>query len=362
VRIGIVGGGIVGCSAAWRLARHGADVIVFEQRRVAGGATHASAGALVPYVEAHEPGPLQDLTVRSLNLYDQFIAELREESRASVEYARCGSLEVAFSKSEEDVLRATARRFAAADVRWISAAELLGIEPALAPTIRGGLVVASHGYVSAPQLTNALAQAATAKGAIFRTAHVIRVDSMEHAAVIVTEAGAVERFDRVIIASGAWGGLLEIEGHAPLPIRPVKGQLLRLRGPHLSHLLWSRTCYIVPQQNGDVLVGATMEDADFDERPTAGGVAQLLTAAVGLVPSIADGEFLEVRVGLRPATDDNLPLVGYARGSDSIVLALGHFRNGVVLAPLTARILTDLILDRINDPALKILTPARFGL
>ena len=336
--------------------------MVFEQRGVAGGATHASAGALVPYVEAHEPGPLQDLTVRSLNLYDQFIAELRDESRSSLDYARCGSLEVAFTKSEEDLLRGTARRFGAADVRWLTAREMLGIEPALAPTIRGGLLVASHGYVSAPQLTHALAHAATAKGAIVRAAHVIRVDSMERAAVIVTEAGAVERFDRVIIASGAWGGLLEIEGHAPIGVRPVKGQLLRLRGPHLSHLLWSRTCYVVPQQNGDVLVGATMEDVGFDERPTADGMAQLLTAAIALLPSIAGAEFLEVRVGLRPATDDNLPLVGYARGSESIVLALGHFRNGVVLSPLTARILTDLILDRIDDPALQTLAPARFGL
>lgn len=336
--------------------------MVFEQRGVAEGATHASAGALVPYVEAHEPGPLHDLTVRSLNLYDQFIAELRNESHSSVDYARCGSLEVAFTESDENVLTRTARRFAAADVRWLSAGEMLGMEPGLAPTVRGGLLVASHGYVSAPQLTLALADAATVKGAVFRAARVIRVDSMERAAVIVTEAGGVEQFDRVIVASGAWGGLLEIEGHAPIPVRPVKGQLLRLRGPRLSHLLWSRPCYVVPQQNGEVLVGATMEEADFDERPTVDGVAQLLTAAMALLPSIASSEFLEVRVGLRPATDDNLPLVGYTRGSDAIVLALGHFRNGVVLAPLTARILTDLILDRIDDPALKTLAPARFGL
>ena len=335
---------------------------VFEQRRVGGGATHASAGALVPYVEAHEPGPLQDLAVRSLNLYDQFIEELRVESGKTIDYARCGSIEVAFTDAEAAVLQSVARRHAADGVRWAGPSDIFELEPGLPDTIRGGLVAATHGYVSARQLTGRLADAAAAGGAVFRSARVTAIAPDGDASAIVTDAGASERFDRVIIATGAWARLLDVAQPTRIPVRPVKGQLLRVRGLRLKRLLWSHHCYMVPQRNGDVLVGATMEEAGFDERPTAAGVGELVNAALGLLPGIADAEFVEARVGLRPATDDSLPLVGYARGSTSLIYAVGHFRNGIILAPLTARILADLILDGIEDPAFRTLSPARFGL
>jgi glycine oxidase len=362
VRIGVVGGGIIGCAIAWRLARQGVDVTIFEQRCVGAGATHASAGALVPYVEAHEPGPLQDLVVRSLNLYDQFIAELREESPGAVDYARCGSLEVAFSPPEEDFLRSVAHRHAAAGLRWIDAAETLRLEPALSPAIRGSLAADHHGYVSAPGLTAALAKAVSAFRGVFRDARVIQVSGSSGMAEIATDSGAVESFDRVVIASGAWARMLDVEGRDRPPVRPVKGQLLRVRGVRVKRLVWSRPCYLVPQATGEVLVGATMEDAGFDERPTASGVAHLLDAAIGLVPSLAQAEFVDVRAGLRPATPDHLPMVGFPRGAASVLYATGHFRNGIVLAPLTARIVADVILDGVRDPALDLLSPERFGL
>jgi glycine oxidase len=362
MRVGIIGGGVIGCAIAWRLARQGAAVTVFEHRGVGTGATQASAGALVPYVEAHEPSPLQDLTVRSLNLFDQFIEELRAETRKPIDYARCGSLEVAFTEDEDERLRAVAARNEAAGVRWIDTAETLKLEPTLSPAVRGSLAVDQHGYVSAPQLTQALADAAVMAGAFFRDARVTDIGPAGESAEIATDSGAVERFDRIVVASGAWARLLDIEGAPRLPIRPIKGQLLRLRGLRPSRLVWSRDCYVVPQQTGDVLVGATVEDAGFDERATVAGLAQLVTAAMALVPSIGQGEFVEARVGLRPATADNLPLVGYAQDSTAIAYAVGHFRNGIVLAPLTARIVAELILDNVIDPALAILSPSRLGM
>ena len=362
MRIGIVGGGIIGCATAWQLARHGAVVTVFEHRGVGSGATHASAGALVPFVEAHEPSPLQGLALRSLDLYDDFIEQLRAETHAPIDYARCGSLEVALTEADEDTLRRVASRHAAEGVRWIDAAETLKLEPILSAGIRGSLLVPQHGYVSAPQLTLALADAASAAGAIFRDARVTGVGRADPMAEIATDSGAVERFDRVVVASGAWARLLDLEDAVRLPVRPIKGQLLRLRGLRPSRLVWSPSCYVVPQATGDLLLGATVEDAGFDQRTTVGGVSRLLAAAIALIPSIAQGEFIEARAGLRPATADNLPLVGYAAGSKTIVYAVGHFRNGIVLAPLTAQIIADLILGDGLDPALETLSPARFGL
>ena len=362
VRIGIVGGGIIGCATAWQLARQGGAVTVFEHRGVGSGATHASAGALVPFVEAHEASPLQDLALRSLGLYDEFIGQLRRETRAPIDYARCGSLEVALTEAEEDALRGVAERHATHGVRWLDAAETFELEPILSPAVRGSLLVPQHGYVSAPQFTMALADAASAAGAVFRDARVTGVGPAGDMAEIATDSGAVERFDRVIVASGAWARLLDLEDAVRLPVRPIKGQLLRLRGLRPSRVIWAPSCYVVPQATGDLLLGATMEDAGFDQRTTVGGVSRLLAAAIALVPSIAQGEFVEARAGLRPATADNLPLVGYAKGSKTIVYAVGHFRNGIVLAPLTATILADLILEKAIDPALETLSPARFGL
>ena len=362
MRIGIVGGGIIGCATAWRLARRGAVVTIFEPRGIGAGATHASAGALVPFVEAHERSALQGLAVRSLDLYDQFIDELQQESAKPVDYARCGSLEVAFTSAEAESLQRVASLYASDGVRWLDTAATLDCEPMLSSSVRGSLLVPQHGYVSAPQLTAALAVAAASAGAIFRDARVTGVGPTEGVAEIATDTGAVERFDRVIIASGAWARLLDLEGAARVPVRPIKGQLLRLRGLRPTRLIWGPSCYVVPQQTGETLVGATTEDAGFDERTTVAGVTRLLTAAMAMVPAVAQGEFVDARAGLRPATADNLPLVGYAKGSNAIVYAVGHFRNGVVLAPLTAEILTALILNDVTDPALATLSPERFGL
>jgi glycine oxidase len=362
VRIGIIGAGIIGCSVGWRLARHGADVTLFEQHAVGGGATRASAGALVPYVEAKEWGPLQELVVRSLNMYDVFIEELRGVSRRTINYERCGSLEVAFTESEECALRAAAARAAADGTTWLEAAEAREMEPALSEAIRGAVFVGMHGRVSAPGLTAALAEAAAVSGAVFRSARVTGVREVSGGAQLLSDTGATEPFDRVIVATGAWSSLLQLNGHCRVPVRPVKGQLLRLRGVPVSRLLWSHGCYVVPQGNHDLLVGATMEEAGFDDRPTTSGMLQLLRAAQVLVPQVADAEFVEARVGLRPATTDSLPILGYARESESLIYSVGHFRNGIVLAPLTARILADLVLDDVSDPALAVVAPGRFGL
>jgi glycine oxidase len=364
VDVGIIGGGIIGCAIARTLARRGVSVTVFEERAIGSGATQASAGVLAPYVEAHEPGPLQALTVRSLGLYDAFVSAVGDESGTPIDYARCGSLEVALEDAEAGRLHQLASRAHGADLTWLDAQAVRDMEPALTGSMVGGVFARAHGYVSAPQLTAALAASARAAGAVFLPIRASAVHPGDRGVSVTLEGAASRRYDRIVVAAGSWASTLEVDGLARSPIRPVKGQLVRLRwrGAPIRRILWSSLCYVVPQGDGTLLVGATMEDAGFDDRPTAEGVLRLLGAVMALLPDIGRAEFLEARAGLRPASPDGLPLIGRSASSDAVLYALGHFRNGVMLAPLTAALLENVVLGEGRDPDLKILAPARFGL
>ena len=344
------------------MVRANVHVQLFERRAIAAGATQASAGALVPFVEAHDPGPLQDLSVRSLEMYEAFIAAVEQDSGRLVEFSRPGSIEVAFTREEAARLRTLAGVLEARGGQWVDGSALQTVQPGLSQSATGGLLVPFHAHVSAAALTAALAVAAGRAGAQVVSGDVTAV-RLESAGVAIEDAaGEVRRFDCAVIAAGSWVSRLQVAGSVAAPIRPVKGQLLRVRvSTPLSRILWSATCYAVPQFGEDVLIGATMEDAGFDEAPTAAAAAGLLSAFAGLMPG-AEARVLDHRVGLRPATPDSLPIVGAATHSPRLVYAVGHFRNGVILAPLTAQLVADLILGRQPDPALDVLSPSRFGL
>ena len=169
------------------------------------------------------------------------------------------------------------------------------------------------------------------------------------------------RADQVGIAAGSWSAQLALDDAAAASVRPIRGQLLRLKwsGDQLSRVIWGPDCYLVPWQDGTVLVGATVEDVGFDERATAAGVRDLLDAACELLPDAWRASFVEARVGLRPASGDGLPIIGRSASFPSLVYATGHYRNGVLLAPLTARLVADLVIERRTDPLLWPLTPGR---
>jgi glycine oxidase len=352
----VIGGGIIGCSCARELARRGATVRMFEARTVGAGATQASAGILAPYIEAHDRGPLFDLGIRSLAMYDAFLRDVGEESGLSIEYRRCGTLEVA-----TDPQTATRLRASTSDtLRWLDPAAAHGQEPALAGSIDGALLATEHGYVAVPSLMDALAWAALRQGVQIEAAH--RVTSIRAGAdrvSIGTDDGTGWSCGTVVIAAGSWAGHLDVDDDAAAAVRPVRGQLLRLqwRGAPLNHIIWGPDCYVVPWEDGTVLVGATVEDVGFDERTTAAGVRDLLDAACELLPEAWRATFLEARVGLRPATPTGLPFIGVSSRSPRLVYATGHYRNGVLLAPLTARLIADLIVDGREDPALAQLRP-----
>ena len=339
----VVGAGIVGCAAADELSRRGRRVLVIDSRTPGAGATQASAGMLVPYIEAHERGPLFDLTLRSLALYDTFIAAVARDAGRSVEYRRTGSLEIADSADRAQAMKRAADTDSTGTLEWIPSAALRALEPSVADSTAGALLCRAHGYVAVPQLMDALQLSATRHGAQFLTAAVTSIRGDGHG-FVVEAGGMTHQCDRVVLAAGSWTSQLDVAAEIPA-IRPVRGQLLRLRwtGPAISHVLWGPDCYIVPWTDGTVLVGATAEDVGFDERATVAGVRDLLEAACELLPQAWSATFVEVRVGLRPAALDDLPVITASTAMPGLVFATGHYRNGILLAPLTAQMVAGLI-------------------
>ena len=355
----VIGSGIVGCAIARELAVRGMTCGVYDDRPVAGGATQASAGMLAPHVEAHERTAMHDLCVRSLDLYDQWIDAVRAESGIDVEYRRVGTLEVALDSTAAGRLRAAAGRRADVSRMWLDSKAVRREHPAIGD-VAGALFTAVHGYVAAAQLAAALAVSAQRHGAELRRAPVLRIDRDGSSLRVTTAAGQIHA-DTVVLAAGAWTNA--IAGVRTPPVRPIRGQLLHLGpyGPPLATIVWGPECYLVPRTDGTLLVGATVEDVGFDEHTTAAGVRDLLDAACDLLPGAWGASFLDARVGMRPATPDELPVIGPDPLVDGVVHASGHYRNGVLLAPITARLVADWVVDGRRDPTFETFRSDRFA-
>ena len=364
--VAVVGAGVIGCACAFELVSAGARVSVFDLRRVGGGASHASAGVLAPFIEGHDSSPLRELGRRSLELYDDFVRRVMQASGLPVQYARNGTLEIALDAEDADRLRAAAASLEVSGVeaRFVDPEGLRTLEPLAATGATGGLLMARHGFVGVPDLTEALAGAAMRGGATFALeTRVLSIAPAANSRVVVQTPSGPSQFDHVVLAAGSWAGQVMVDGLEAVAVRPVRGQLLHLAWPTaqpLRHVLWGTDCYIVPWLNGRVLVGATVEDAGFDERATAAGVRDLLEAGCALVPHLWQASFAEVRVGLRPASPDGMPIVGRSTAVPGLIYATGHYRNGVLLAPLTAAVVRDLVLKESSDPPPEI-SPARLG-
>jgi glycine oxidase len=363
----VVGAGVVGCAVAYELTRRGASVDIVDDRPAGMGATQASAGILAPYIEAAGEGALLDLTVRSLELFPPFLDCVAATSGLPVLSRRIGTLDVALTPASLERLTSAARWLGTRGVAalLLDAEAARAEEPQIGSGVLGGLVIESHGYVAAHDLTCALAAAARRRGArVLEQGRVRRISRKADDIVVTTDRGSLTA-DAAVIAGGSWSAQIEIDGVAvPLPVRPVRGQLLHLAwsGPPLRHITWGEHTYLVPWENGTLLVGATMEEVGFDERATAAGVKDLLEAACALVPGISSAGFLGARAGLRPGTPDDLPIIGPSSHVPGVIYATGHFRNGVLLAPLTAQLVADAILEGRMDPMLQTTAPARYRL
>jgi glycine oxidase len=362
--IAIVGGGVIGCAVAFALQRGGASVRVLERDRIGAHASGAAAGMLAPLGESPEQGALAALGARSLALFADEIALLRDESGIDPGFVASGLLRVC-DAAEAEGYRERARALAALGARWLERDELLAREPSLSPELVGALWSPREAHVDSLRLTHAYAVAAERSGARFDVG--VEVQGLLRAGERVVGVRTSEgnhSADAVVLCGGAWTRSAEAWLDLALPIEPVKGQMLALEASALKigALIWGAGAYLVPRANGSVRVGATVERVGFDARPTARGVAELLAGAVRLVPRLAEARFDSTWASLRPVTPDELPLVGPVASAPGLVLAAGHGRNGILLCPLTARLVADGLLRGVRDPDAAALAPERFAL
>jgi glycine oxidase len=367
VKVAVVGAGVIGYAVAFELSSRGAEVVLLDPAGAGQGATLASAGMLAPYIEGHSDDLLH-LGLRSLDQYDGFLARVRADSGRAVESRRCGTLQIARSREEADALEDDAYRLAARGCvshTFVDADEARRLEPALAADVIAGLIVPEHGYVRVARLMEALQEAVERRGGRVREG---RADALEaNGTVRIRTATETIECDAAVLAAGSWSGGIALHGGV-LPVRPVRGQLVHLKfaTQPLSHIVWGGGGhgggYIVPWEDGSALVGATVEETGFDARVTAAGIRQLLENAVAMLPAASEATFVAARAGLRPATPDELPIIGPSSTMRGVYYATGHYRNGVLLAPLTASIVADLVLDHRECPENAAVHPGRFGL
>ncbi|HEX8754167.1 MAG TPA: glycine oxidase ThiO [Solirubrobacterales bacterium] len=338
-----VGGGVIGLSCAWRAAQRGARVVVLERAEPPAGATNVAAGMLAPVGElTFGEAELLELTLASGRLYPEFVAELEAASAMSTGYSRQGALHVALDRDEAAQLRRVhdLQRSLGLEAEWLAPRRCRELEPGLTPSFNGGVFAANEGSVDPRALARALTVGLREAGGELRTGSEVSDGVFEGDRLVGVRVGGEELLgDAVVLANGAWSGAAEwLPERARPRVRPVKGQVLELGsrdGAVCERILASERVYLVPRPDGRLIVGATTEEQGFDTTVLAGGVHELLREAYRLLPDVAEMELLGTIAGLRPGTPDNLPFVGPG-AVDGLILATGHYRNGILLAPLTA--------------------------
>jgi glycine oxidase len=339
----IVGGGVIGCSIALRLARSGLKIAVVERGRIGREASWAAAGMLSPQTEAAGPGPFFDLCLRSRALYPDWVAELKELSDVDVEYRNEGSLCISLSgEDQERAERWSAWQLEAGlPIEFVTRDALRKAEPAVTHSATGAVYVPGDHQLENRRLMASL-------GESLRRLDVELIEERNVDSVVIQNGRATgvlfgsERIEAaaVVVAAGCWSSqLLGAIGVAAETV-PARGQMISLKGVRspINRIIHSSRCYAIPRLDGRILIGATVEHVGFRKGVTADGIASLLTAAIEMAPELRSYEIVETWSGLRPDTADHLPILG-ACGLENLLLATGHFRNGILLAPVTAELI-----------------------
>ncbi|MFQ5865160.1 MAG: glycine oxidase ThiO, partial [bacterium] len=327
----VIGAGIIGCTIAYRLAKEGLRVMVIERGQPGEEASRAAAGMLAPHAEAAHglQGPLSELCHASHALYPEFVAELEEESGAKIGYQTNGSIFVAADFKEAQALAGLLERQHSADrqAEELSAKQLRDLEPELAEDIQVGVYLPNDHQVDNRKLMSALVSATARQDVQFLTGSpVIGLEFKRTRVVGVRIPERTLSGGTIINAAGCWAGQVDRTTRLTLPIRPIRGQMVCLeKQPQpLHHLIHSTGCYLVPWPDGRILVGSTLENVGYNKEVTAHGIQQLLDAALKVVPSLESARIREVWAGLRPDTQDNLPILGTTSISN-LIMATGHF-------------------------------------
>ena len=362
-----VGAGVVGLGCAWRAAQRGARVCVLERDRPAAGATGVAAGMLAPVGEASwGEEELLGFNLESLARWPGFARELEAESELQTGFAQVGALHVALDRDEAEELRRRyeLHRSLGLDSDWLRGSECRRLEPGLATAVRGGANVPGEASVDPRRVAAALLAALDGRGgAVHAGAEVVGAGRDQGAWRVETADGREFEGGNLVLTAGAWSGEAHWLPDGVPPVRPVKGEILTLRGRDdeavCDRIVAGERVYMVPRADGRLIVGATVEERGFDTTVTAGGVHELLREAYRLIPEIAELELVEAAAGLRPGSPDNAPLVGRGE-ADGLLIATGHFRNGVLQAPVTAECIAALLADELPPVDLDAFSPQRF--
>lgn len=363
----IVGGGVIGLSIARELHRRGARrITVLERGKVGRESSYAAAGMLAPNAETEKADDFTKFCAESLDLYNKFAEELFGETDVNIELDRSGTVYAAFTDHDSAEIR---RRYdwqkrAGLAVEFLSAEDTRRAEPFVSPDVRESLFFPFDWQVENRKLLHALE----------KFAELNRIKIVENAEVksLLTENGKISGVrtvdadfsaDAVVLATGAWTSLIENGGDIALPeIKPVRGQIIGFQTAKrlFERVIYSPRGYLVPRRDGRILIGATVEDAGFDKNITAAGTEFLRAVAMEISPSLASLEIAETWAGLRPLAADGLPVLGAVAAAKNLFVATAHYRNGILLAPLTAKILAERIAENKDSEYLRIFSPNRF--
>lgn len=361
--VAIVGGGLIGGSIAWELASSGLRVAVFDKSEPGHEASWAGAGIISPAPENPAAIPLVPLAKASSALYPQFVARVEADSDLPAGYRPRGTLQALFSRDAARQLSTVVALHHGLGLRAeaLSAEEARELEPALTGVLEAAILRPDEASVDNRALTRAVLQAAHRRGAqIFPHASVASIvrEGSRCTGVSTQQEKTSAKF--TVIAAGCFSnGIVGLESYAP--VRPAKGQMIALRaqGLEIDRVLWSDKIYLVPRNDGRILVGATVEYVGFDKHVTAGGLEKLLTPAIELVPDLAHARVDEMWAGVRPDSPDHLPILG-PTDLDGLIIATGHFRSGILLAPITARLIREFIVENRLSVDCDRFSPVRF--
>ena len=364
MRVVIAGGGVIGCSIAYHLRKAGAEVVLLERGEIGGEASGAAAGMLIAPFEDAESKDFRSLQNASLAMYPALIDEVEARSGIDVEHRVCGILRTARTEAHAKALRGLIKKRAGAisGLEWVEGETLRRLEPGLSPAILGAAYAPEDSNVNPGLLTQGFAAAAERLGAEVRrgvtlTGFLGRGPRLQGARTSAGDAGA----DAVVLAAGPWTELLARRVNAEVPTPPMRGQMIAYRSTSVHHAVWGEDGYLVPKPRGFTFAGATVEDAGFRKHTTERGLAGLRRAAAGMVPALRYAEAASTWAGLRPGSPDGLPVLGRVPGRENVYIAAGHFRNGILLAPVTGRLMTQLICEGRTEIDLRPFRAERFG-
>ncbi|MFS1515953.1 glycine oxidase ThiO [Bacillus sp. SCS-151] len=344
----VIGGGINGGSIAYHLAKRGHHVLVIEKDQLGSKASGAAAGMLAAQAELTEDGPLFQLAKKSRSMFPTMIEELECKSNVHIGYVNKGMLKIAISEEEEQQLKhiIQLQKNIGEQTEYLTSEEVRAYEPSLSPVVRGAMSIPTDGQVSAYDLTIAFFRAARVLGATIKEetnvySLIIKNNRIQG---VVTNEGEFHS-ERIIVASGAWTDMVVKQTGLSLPSYPVKGECLAVKTdkPLLTQTIFSHHCYLVPKKGGRIIIGATMYPNTFNTTVSTGSVCSLIEKASIILPEIINTQFEKAWSGIRPQTHDGMPLLGEHPHVEGLIIATGHYRNGILLAPITGKVTADLV-------------------